>query len=89
MYGSIYYSFRFLPISDDNRSLEVGLRMAQANANEKLRLSRGISDALGGSCWSPQPCLNSTVSSNYCSNENLPGHGCHRRGQVLHLRPRG
>jgi hypothetical protein len=45
MYGSIYYSFRFLPISDDNRSLEVGLRMAQANANEKLRLSRGISDA--------------------------------------------
>jgi hypothetical protein len=25
----------------------------------------------------------------YCSNENLSGHGCHRRGQVLHLRPRG
>jgi hypothetical protein len=25
------------------------------------------------------------ASSNCCSNENVRGHGCHRRGQILHL----
>ena len=30
-YGSIYSSFRFLPISDGDRKMEVVPRMAQAN----------------------------------------------------------
>lgn len=47
-YGSIYSSFRFLPISDGDRKMEAVPRMAEANANEKLRFSRGIWDAFGG-----------------------------------------
>ena len=44
-YGSIDSSFRFLPISDGDCKIDVVPRTARADANEQVRLSRGICDA--------------------------------------------